>query len=178
MGLLCNNNLTVKLKTLITSIQGQLGLSCLKWYRHEELDPYVISILEYLNSRLILSGACTIIQRLQEFTGFYEDGTEMILSGNTKDLVYLVGINTADPEYREEIFTLAWGILMSSIYMQLMYNYAGVFDDSSVSSVDCHSGCYKSECEGLIGSGVTSSLGGYGNWESSNVKGNCGCNNN
>ena len=175
MGLLCNNNLTVKLKTLVTSIQNQLGLSCLKWYRHEELDPYVISILEYLNSRLILSGTCTIVQRLQEFTDFYNDGMEMILSGNTKDLVYMMGINTSDPEYREELFTLAWGTLMSSVYMQLMYNYAGVFDDSSVSSVDCHGGCHRSECEGLIGSGITSSLGNGGNWQSSNITG-CGCN--
>ena len=56
-----------------------------------------------------------------------------------------------------------------------MYNYAGVFDDSSVSSVDCHGGCHRSECEGLIGSGITSSLGNGGNWQSSNITG-CGCN--
>lgn len=172
---LCNNNSTVKLNTLITSVQSQLGLSCLKWYRHEELDPYIIAILDYINGRLMMSGACTIIQKLQEFVDFYDEGMEMILSNNTKDLVYLIGINTADPEYREEVFTLAWGTFMASIYMQLMYNYAGVFDDSSVSSYDCHSGCHRADCNGLLGSGVTSSLGNPGNWQSSNVSG-CGCN--
>ena len=174
---LCNNNQTVQLKTLLVSLQNQLGLSCFKWYRHEELEPYVIYILNYLNSRLILSGACTILQRLQEFTNFYEEGMELIISENISDLTFKIGINTEDSEYREELFTLAWGTFMSSVYMQLMYNYAGVFDDSSVSSYDCHGGCQKSECESLLGSGVTSSLGGYGSWQSSGVYGDCGCNN-
>lgn len=175
MGLkLCNSNQQVKLNTLITSIQSLLGLSCLKWYRHEELDPYVISIMEYLNSKLILSGACTISQHLQEFTGLYEEGTDLILKKKTTDLAYLLGINTNDPEYREEVLTLAWGIFMSSIYMQLMYNYAGIFDDSSVSLYDCHSGCHYSDCNGLLGSGITSSLGNSSNWQSNNVNG-CGC---
>lgn len=173
---LCNNSQTVQLQTLLVSLQNQLGLSCLKWYRHEELEPYVIAILNYLNSRLILSGACTILQRLQEFTDFYDKGMELILSRETKELAFIVGIDTSDPEYREEIFTLAWGTFMSSIYMQLMYNFAGVFDDSSVSSYDCHSGCHNSDCESLLGSGVTSSLGGSGSWQSSSVYGNCGCN--
>ena len=173
---LCNNSQTVQLKTLLVSLQNQLGLSCLKWYRHEDLEPYIISILNYLNSRLILSGTCTILQRLQEFTDFYDKGMELILSEETKELAFIIGINTSDPEYREEIFTLAWGTFMSSIYMQLMYNYAGVFDDSSVSSYDCHSGCYNSDCDSLLGSGVTSNLGGTGSWQSSSVYGNCGCN--
>lgn len=173
---LCNSNHTVKLNTLITSIQSLLGLSCLKWYRHEELEPYVITIMEYLNSKLILSGACTISQHLQEFTDSYEEGTELILSGKTSDLAYLLGINTKDPEYRAEFLTLAWGTFMSFIYMQLMYNYAGVFDDSSVSSYDCHGGCHSSDCNGMLGSGITSSLGNIGNWQSSNVSGNCSCN--
>lgn len=172
---LCNNSQVVQLKTLLVSFQNQLGLSNIKWYRHERIEPYILSILNYLNSRLILSGTCTILQRLQEFTNFYEDGMEQILSHNTKDLAFVIGIDTSDPEYREEIFTLAWGTFMSSIYMQLMYNYAGVFDDSSVSSYDCHSGCQSNECESLLNSGVTSSLGGTGSWQSSNIYGDCGC---
>lgn len=173
---LCNNNSTVKLNTLIVSLQSQLGLSCLKWYRNETLEPYIISILEYINGKLILSGACTIVQKLQEFVEIYEDGMEMILSGKIQDLAYLVGINTSDPDYKKEVFSLAWGTFMASIYMQLMYNYAGVFDDSSVSSYDCHGGCHSSECNGLLGSGITSGLGA-GQWQSNNFYGNCGCNN-
>lgn len=173
---LCNNNQTVQLKTLLVSLQNQLGLSNIKWYRHEELEPYILSILNYLNNRLILSGTCTILQRLQEFTNFYENGMEQILSNNTRDLVFSIGIDTTDPEYRQELFTLAWGTFMSSLYMQLMYNYAGVFDDSSVSSYDCHSGCHQVECEALLGNGVASNLGGLGSWQSSGVYGDCGCN--
>lgn len=172
---LCNNNLSVKFSTLQVSLQNLLGLGCIKWYRNEELDYYVLAILDYLNSRMILSGACTILQRLQEFTDIYESGTEMIINKETADLAYQVGIDTGDPEYREELFTLAWGIFMSSLYMQLMYNYSGVFDDSSNTSGDCHSGCLQSEC-GNLGTITDSSLGGTGNWESTNFYGNCsGC---
>lgn len=174
---LCNNNSNVKLNTLLVSLRNQFGLGCIKWYRNEELDHYVLAILDYLNSRMILSGACTILQRLQEFTEIYETGTEMIIAGETADLAYKVGIDTGDPEYREELFTLAWGIFMSSLYMQLMYNYSGVFDDSLSDTGDCHSGCHQSECGNLLG-GSDTSLGSTGTWESGNFYGDCGCGNN
>lgn len=174
---LCENNKSVKINTLLISLQNQLGLGCIKWYRHEELDPYVIAIAEYLNSRLILSGACTTLQKLQEFTEFYEDGMNLIISDKIIDLTHLMKLDTTDPEYREELFTLAWGTFMSSVYMQLMYNYAGVFDDSSVSTYDCHSGCHKSDCDSLLGTWITPPSNGTGDWTSSSVSGNCGCNN-
>jgi hypothetical protein len=171
---LCNNNFSVKFNTLQVSLQNLLGLGCIKWYRDEELDYYVLAILDYLNSQIILSGACTILQRLQEFTDIYETGTEMILNKEIADLAYKVGIDTGDSEYREELFTLAWGIFMSSLYMQLMYNYSGVFDDSANVSSDCHSGCHQADC-GSLGSVTNSSLGGKGTWESGNIN-NCRCN--
>lgn len=172
---LCNSNSYIKTTTLETSLKGLLGLSCIKWYSHGELDPYVLAIMDYLNSKLLMSGACTILQMLQEFTGLYEKGSKMIIDDQVADLAFLVGIDTGDPEYREELFTFVWGMFMSSLYMQLMYNYAGVFDDSAVSKGDCHSGCHSSECgTGLNSSNSNSSLGGTGNWQLGNY--DCGCN--
>ena len=154
---LCKNERTVKLNTLLTSVKSLLGLSCIKWYKSEELIPYVISILEYLNKKLMLSGACTISQRLQEYVDTYEMGVEMIIKKEISDLTYMVGIDTSDPNYREDLFILTWGMLLSSIYMQLLYNYAGVLDDASISSYDCHSGCYQAECGALLNMNTTTS---------------------
>lgn len=168
----CKKVTSVQFKTLLVSVQNQLGLSCIKWFRHEELDPYVLAILDYLNGKLILSGACTILQRLQEFTALYEEGTEQIINKETADLAYKVGLNTGDSEYREELFTLAWGIFMSSLYTQLTYNYAGIFDEVNKNH-DCHDVC--NECG--TGASVDTSLGGTGVWQSSSYRGDCGCGN-
>ncbi len=174
---ICENEFTVRMTSSLVSLQNQLGIGCIKWFRDEKLDSYILAIIEYLNRSLILSGACTILQRLQEFTDRYEAGTELIISGETETLAFQVGINTGDSEYQEEVFTMAWGIFMSSLYMQLMYNYSGVFDDSSNTINDCHSGCHQTDCGNLNG-GANSSLGGNGNWESGYIGSNCGCGSN
>ena len=162
---------SVDLSTTLSSLRSLFGIGCIEWYRNDELDWYVLEILKYLNKSLILSGACTILQRLQEFTSLYEEGTDMIIEDRVAALEFRVGIDTSVEGYRSDLFILAWGILMSTMYKTLSINYAGVFDSTS-SSGDCHDIC--NDCTGSLG--VTDSLGGSGSWQSSNYYGNCGCN--
>jgi hypothetical protein len=171
---MCNQEFEVRLKTSLVSLQNLLGLSCIRWYRDERLDYLVLLIIEYLNRVLLLEGACTILQRLQEFSDLYEEGTRLIIDGKILDLTQIMRIDTGNPDYNEDLFILAWGIFMSSLYMQLYYNYSGVFDEKI--NTDCHSGCHKADC-GNLGNGTNSSLGNIGSWENGNINGGCGCNN-
>lgn len=169
-----NNNLIIKvdeveLRTTISSLRGLFGISCIKWYQDERLDWYISEILKYLNKSLILSGACTVLQRLQEFTSIYEDGTELILEDMTRDLEFKVGLDTGKEHYRTELFVFAWSNIMTSLYMTLSYNYSGIFETSE--STDCHDTC--NNCAEHLG--LVDSLGGSGNWESSKYSSGCGC---
>lgn len=157
----------IRFQTSMTAVQSHLGISCIRWYLSKELSPYIIYILEYINTKLILSGASTIYQKLTEFSEIYQDGTDKIINKEIEDLLYEMKIDSSDPDYREDLFCLAWGNLMTSIYTTLQYNYSQVF---ATQEEDCHTQC---SCPGSSDSelGIPDS----GSWESSKI--GCGCTN-
>ena len=167
----CNKELDVRLETSLISLQTQLGVNCITWFRHDELDPYALYILEYLNKEFIQNGACTILQKLQEFSIIFQEGTEQIVNDEVKDLEFKLGINTSDETYRRDLLILAWGNLMTGLYMTLSYNYSEMFNPSGYQIEDCHS------CKQCHGSGVDTSLGS-GYWDNNIYYNNsgCGCN--
>lgn len=166
MSLIPNNEKYLRLQTASSAVMGHLGLSSLRWIQREELTPYVIYILEYINAELILSGKTTVIQKVQAFIDLYGRGTDKIVDNNILTLLSQLKIPSTDPEYREDLFCLTWGNLGTSIYMALLYNYPELF---SKEKTDCHScGCSGGGKEKLpewIGPIISSG----------NMGGGCGC---
>lgn len=164
----CNKDITVRLKTAMISLQSQLGITCISWFRHDELDKYALYILEYLNKEFIQNGACTILQKLQEFSIIFQEGTEQILNDEVEDLEFKIGINTADESYRRDLLILAWGNLMTGLYTKLSYNYSEMFNSSNNTKEDCHTckECYSSNSDSSLGSGY---------WDNNIYYNNTGC---
>lgn len=170
----CNNNcnesnLYVRFQTALTSIKNNLGINCIQWYFHKDLNIYIYYIIEYINSKLILSGASTLEQYLEEFSIMYQDGTDKIINGCIEELLFEMNVDSSDPYFREDLFCLAWGNLMTSIYLTLNYNYSHLFVKQDI---DCHSSC--NECsENYENPG---GINNVGSWKLDNF--GCGCNGN
>jgi hypothetical protein len=163
-----NNDSYVRFETSLTSLKSLLGIECIRWYRSEYTDPYILRILEWLNRELRLSGASGLWQVLSEFTRIYEESMEEIISENLSRLLYKMRISESEDGFRVDLFCTVFGNFMMSLYTTLMYNYANAFPEEPY---DCH----KCNC-----SGSDTDLSGYDiphrpSWESEKV--GCGCKN-
>lgn len=132
-----------------TNIKSILGISQLDNYVDSEklLFPYVTTILEYINEKLIILGIdADIKQKINEIYRIFEYGSEKIIHEETMDLVRELGISTEINESAEDYipfsrdrFVFAWTNLLSTMCLRLKFQFAHLFaqeDDGEC----CHCG--------------------------------------
>lgn len=131
----------VRLKLASYGLGHIFGISVIRWYPSAELEPYVANIMEYIEKQMILSGATDLKQKLDYFDELYHNIMDQIIYGELFDLLVAMGIPTDEEQDEctasvEILFTTAVVNFITSLYMQLRYNYSHLY---LVPQKDCHS---------------------------------------
>lgn len=147
----------IKYRTALGLLKSYLGIPGLDIYPREELAPYVTSILEYINKRLIQIGEDSEIKdKLQEIFDIYEYGSDKIISKATIELASELGLNTNDnPEkcdtcgeiidtdyvpYDQEYFVFTWANLLGTLVLRLKMQYYDLLKEEKDTSCPCSCG--------------------------------------
>ena len=135
----------VRLKLASYGLGHIFGISVIRWYPSGELEPYVANVMEYIEKQMILSGASSLKQKLEVYDELYHNIMDQILYGQLFDLLVAmgipVGIDDCDCECcggvsSETLFITATINFITSLYMQLRYNYSHLY---LTPQTDCHS---------------------------------------
>ena len=130
----------VRLKLASYGLGHIFGISVIRWYPSGELEPYVANVMEYIEKQMILSGASSLKQKLDVYDELYHNIMDQINYGQLFDLLVAMGI----PHYIDEdgcapsdtLFVTATVNFITSLYMQLRYNYSHLY---LTPQTDCHS---------------------------------------
>ena len=143
-----NEDTYVRLKLASYGLGHIFGISVIRWYPSGELEPYVAHVMEYIEKQMILSGATELKQKLDYFDELYHNIMDQIIYGELFDLLVAMGISTENDEEfdygianTETLFVTATTNFITSLYMQLRYNYSHLY---LTPQSDCHS-CNKPE---------------------------------
>lgn len=135
----------VRLKLASYGLGHIFGISVIRWYPSGELEPYVANVMEYIEKQMILSGATELKQKLDYYDELYHNIMDQIIYGELFDLLVAMGIPTDSDEDEEEVtglsstkvlFVTATVNFITSLYMQLRYNYSHLYLKPQT---DCHS---------------------------------------
>ena len=134
----------VRLKLASYGLGHIFGISVIRWYPSGELEPYVANVMEYIEKQMILSGATELKQKLDYYDELYHNIMDQIIYGELFDLLVAMGIPTDNDEgeeisgiaSKEILFTTATVNFITSLYMQLRYNYSHLYLKPQT---DCHS---------------------------------------
>ena len=138
----------VRLKLASYGLGHIFGISVIRWYPSGELEPYVVNVMEYIEKQMILSGATTLKQKLDAYDELYHNIMDQIIYGQIFDLLVAMGIPAGSNYYyndnccedcsvaNETHFITATVNFITSLYMQLRYNYSHLY---LTPQTDCHS---------------------------------------
>lgn len=134
----------VRLKLASYGLGRIFGISIVRWYPSEKLEPYVAYIMEYIEKKMILSGVDDDIkQKLDIFDELYHEIMDHIINDEIIDLLTAMGISSINTEeseteieYSEILFVTATVNFVTALYMQLRYNYSHLY---LTPQTDCHS---------------------------------------
>lgn len=144
-----NEDTYVRLKLASYGLGHIFGISVIRWYPSGELEPYVAHVMEYIEKQMILSGATELKQKLDYYDELYHNIMDQIIYGELFDLLVAMGISTENDEEEygiastETLFVTATVNFITSLYMQLRYNYSHLY---LTPQSDCHS-CNKTSIE-------------------------------
>lgn len=129
----------VRLKLASYGLGHIFGISVIRWYPSGELEPYVANVMEYIEKQMILSGAESMKQKLDAYDELYHNIMDQIIYGELFDLLVAMGIPTDNEEDEENnlevLFVTATVNFITSLYMQLRYNYSHLY---LTPQTDCH----------------------------------------
>lgn len=131
----------VRLKLASYGLGHIFGISVIRWYPSGELEPYVANVMEYIEKQMILSGASSLKQKLDVYDELYHNIMDQINYGQLFDLLVAMGIPVGIDEDcysvpSETLFITATVNFITSLYMQLRYNYSHLY---LTPQTDCHS---------------------------------------
>lgn len=116
-----------------TNLKNFLGISQVDYFMDSEklLEPYITSILEYINKKLIIFGIDSDMKlKIEEVLRLFGEGSEKIIHEETMNLVKEVGIST-DPDdeapFVRDRFVFCWSNLFTGLCMRLKLQYAHLF---------------------------------------------------
>ncbi len=130
----------VRLKLASYGLGRIFGISIVRWYPSEKLEPYVAYVMEYIEKKMILAGVEDIKQKLDIFDELYHEIMDHIINDEILDLLVAMGISndSSDTEvvFSETKFIAAVVNFVTALYMQLRYNYSHLY---LTPQTDCHS---------------------------------------
>lgn len=119
-------------QSAMNNIQVLLGVRNLGLTGREELVPYYTYILTYIVEKLIqLGNEAEIKTRIQEIFDIYSWGTDKIISGQTLDISWALGIDTtdytvegSDIPYNQEYLVFSWAEVLTQLSDILKIQYS------------------------------------------------------
>ena len=131
-----------RLKLASYGLSKIFGLNVIRWYPSERLEPYIVYIMEYIEKHMILSGATTLKQKIDEFDSLYHEIMDKLIDGEIFDLMVSMGISNCpcdnldfDMIFSENLFVTSLSNFITSLYIQLRYNYSHLYLSPQK---DCH----------------------------------------
>lgn len=93
----------------------------------QNLLPYQVVILQYINRQLIELGSDDLKTKIQKIFDIYEQGADLICNCTVPELAELIGVDTQDQDYRCCVFVFAWTNFLTALCIRLKFQYAYLF---------------------------------------------------
>ena len=132
-------NAYVTYKTTVRSLQGILGLDCIDHWDTPEIHPYVLKVLQYLNTALIESGVTETPGTIKEFCRIVDLANMALLEKTLADFYWVLGFteDAEDLEWNHVLCVTAWTNVTTSLWGSLKCSYAQAIWDLEHARPDC-----------------------------------------
>lgn len=129
----------VEYKSLVRSLTGLLGLSCIDHWDTEWLHQGVLEVLRFLNQRLLENEAPDIYGNMKNLGSIIDEVNHSLLEGEGLEAFF------PETEVDTEPLQVAWTNVTTSVWGSIKCNYASVLWDLEHQGCGCRCGCGDTE---------------------------------